>query len=134
MTKDDFLTLLVDYVLPLKREGICSQRSSRRMASLSSRGDYFRILEYTRIYACLRDPIGGLKMDFAHQAIILQELLTTLIRKVADVPLGDDLWALLVRQLAQESSFLANPQIDDVAYVHSAVISSYYMLISSFQS
>lgn len=73
-------------------------------------------------------------MDFAHQAIILQELLTTLIRKVADVPLGDDLWALLVRQLAQESSFLANPQIDDVAYVHSAVISSYYMLISSFQS
>ncbi|GIJ90401.1 hypothetical protein Asppvi_009355 [Aspergillus pseudoviridinutans] len=121
-TKDDFLTLPVDYDFASgQAENLfleLFQRSSRRMATLTSKGDYSWIVEYIQIHAFLRDPIGGLKKDFSDQAIIFQDLLAALIQKIADVPLGDELWALLVAQLAQESSFLANPQIDDIAYIH----------------
>ncbi|RHZ52342.1 hypothetical protein CDV55_103558 [Aspergillus turcosus] len=86
------------------------------MATLTSRGDSSWIVEYIQIHAFLRDPIGGLKKDFSDQAIIFHDLLAALIQKIADMPLGDKLWALLVAQLAQESSFLANPQIDDAEF------------------
>lgn len=122
MTKDDFLTVPVDYDFPSDQtENLFLElfrRSSCRMASLTSKGDYSWVVEYIQIHAFLRDPIGGLKKDFSNQAIIFQDLLAALIQKIAGVPLDEEHWARFVAQLAQESSFLADPQIEDVAYLH----------------
>lgn len=121
-TKDDFLTIPVDYDFAIGQTRNLFlellQQSSRRMASLVSKGIYRFAVEYIQTHSFLRDPIGGLKKDFSHQAITFQELLAAFIQKTANVSIDVDRWTLVVMQLAQESSFLADPQIDDVAYIH----------------
>lgn len=118
--KEEFLNVPIDYEYSSDLSDNLSlklfQRSSLRMSTLLSQGDSSQIIDYIQIHAFIRDPIGSFRNDFKQQAMIFKSLLNRI--STGSLPIDRKTWAFLAAQIAQESAFLADPQINDISYMH----------------
>ncbi|KAF4201966.1 hypothetical protein CNMCM8927_000880 [Aspergillus lentulus] len=123
-----YISDLVDYGFSDVHQSIQLQlfhRSSQEIAYMISKGNSSLIQEYVQVHAFVRDPVGGLWGDFSRQVAIFQNLLSGFSSRVANISLESEAWTRVVAQLALESSFLAQPYVPNVSYVH---FSSHYQL------
>ena len=120
-SKIDFVTVPVDYDVDEACRGASIQlwrRALEEMASELSESRIDQARKLLEIHAFLRDPIGGLKKPFEKQLSLFYRILDAFGALYEGDMLSLKEWQLVIAQACQESSYLENPYLENVSYVH----------------
>lgn len=116
----DFIQKIAPYEAESQEDNLSLTFWLRALADFATKGQWSlaRITSFLQIHSFLKDPVGGLRSDFAIQREIYALLFNKLKPEFEDVKHSQAVLEEVVAQLALESSFLSQPLARNAAYVH----------------
>ncbi|KAL3419539.1 hypothetical protein PVAG01_09761 [Phlyctema vagabunda] len=119
--KSQFITVPTDYDTCKQAQEISISLWKRSLAEIASqleKSSFKYAREFLEIHAFLKDPFGGLRRPFDGQLSAFISLIETFRADSQHRPIKHEDWQHIAAQAAQESSYLANSELEEVAYIH----------------